>query len=196
MLRIREDLLGGGGLNDVTGVHNLHAVGHTGHHTHGVGDHHHTGTGFALEVAHQVQNLGLNGHVQSSCRLIGDEKLRVTRERHSDHHSLTHTTRELVRVLIHASFCIRNTNHLQQLDSACLGLFLIHAHVEDERFADLAVDRQHRVQRGHWILEDHCDFVTADPSNLLIGHLQNIFALKDHFAVNDFAWRAWHQSHQ
>ena len=45
----------------------------------------------------------LDRHVERRRRLVGDEQLRVARERHRDHHPLAHPAGELVRILVDAS---------------------------------------------------------------------------------------------
>ena len=50
----------------------------------------------------QLQDLGLDGHVERGRRLVGDQQVGVARERHRDHHALAHAARELVRVVVHA----------------------------------------------------------------------------------------------
>src|SRR5690606_18476817 len=42
----------------------------------------------------------------------------------------------------------------------------------------------------------HRDLVTANVTNLLVGHLQHVLAVEDDFAVDDLAWRARDEPHQ
>ena len=56
----------------------------------------------ALQLAQQVEDLRLNGHVERRGRLVGDQQLRLRRERHGDHHALAHAARELVRIGLEA----------------------------------------------------------------------------------------------
>ena len=51
-------------------------------------------------LAQQVEDPGLDRHVERGRRLVGDQHLRVARERHRDHHALPHAAGELVRVLV------------------------------------------------------------------------------------------------
>ena len=53
----------------------------------------------ALQLGEQVHDLGLHGHVEGGGRLVGDEHLRVQRQRHRDHDALAHAAGELVRVV-------------------------------------------------------------------------------------------------
>ena len=50
-----------------------------------VGDEEHREGSLALQIAQKVEDLRLNGDVEGSGRLVGDEKLRFCRQRHRDH---------------------------------------------------------------------------------------------------------------
>ena len=65
-----------------------------------MGDQQDTGTVLLLELFHQVQDLGLDGHVQGGGGLVGDQELRVVAESHGDHDTLAHTAGQLVRVVL------------------------------------------------------------------------------------------------
>ena len=118
-------------------------------------------------VAHQVEDLGLDRHVERGRRLVGDQQLRVAGERHRDHHALAHTAGELVRVLVDALLGVRDADHLAAARSSALRAWSLFIPMcSCERLADLPVDRQHRVERGHRVLEDHRDLVAADRADL------------------------------
>jgi hypothetical protein len=53
----------------------------------------------ALQRVEQFQDLSLDGHVERRRRLVRDQQRRIARERHGDHHALTHPTGQLVRVV-------------------------------------------------------------------------------------------------
>jgi hypothetical protein len=56
--------------------------------------------------------------------------------------------------------------------------------VQHQRLADLIADAEHRVQRGHRLLEDHADLVAADGAHLAVRHLQQVLALEADLASN------------
>ena len=120
-----------------------------------------------LEVAHQVEDLRLDGDVERRGRLVGDQQLRVAGQRHGDHHPLPHAAGELVRIFAHPPRRRRDADQGQHLDrprsSACAR---VEALVQPQRLADLAADGQHRVQAGHRLLEDHADVVAAQLAHL------------------------------
>jgi hypothetical protein len=67
-----------------------------------VGDEDHGETQLLLELGDQLQDLRLDGDVERGGRFVGDEQLRLARERHRDQHALAHAARHLVRVLLDA----------------------------------------------------------------------------------------------
>ena len=69
-----------------------------------------------LQVAHQVEDLRLDGHVQRRGRLVGDQQLRIAGQRHGDHHALAHAAGQLVRILAHPPRRRRNADQRQHLD--------------------------------------------------------------------------------
>ena len=85
-------------LDDAAGVHHRHVVGRLGDHAEVVGDHHDGRVELVLEAADQLEDLRLHRHVERGRRLVGDQQLRLVRERHRDHRALAHAARELVRI--------------------------------------------------------------------------------------------------
>ena len=81
-----------------------------------VGDQHDRHAGSLLQLAQQVQDLGLGRHVQGGGRLVGDQQFRVGRQRHRDHRPLAQAAAELVGVLVHALLGARDAHQPQQLD--------------------------------------------------------------------------------
>ncbi len=63
--------------DDLTRVHDGDPVAHLGDHAQVMGDEDDGRAGLLLEHAHEVQDLGLDGHVQRRRGLIGDEQLRL-----------------------------------------------------------------------------------------------------------------------
>jgi arylsulfatase A-like enzyme len=61
-------------LDDLAGLHDRHALGHLGHHAQVMGDQDDRRPHLAAQVAHQVQDLGLDGHVQRGGGLVGDQQ--------------------------------------------------------------------------------------------------------------------------
>ena len=108
----------------------------------------------ALQLAQQVEDLRLDRHVERGDRLVGDDQLRLQRERARDADALALAAGELVRVAVVVLGVEPDDVH-QLLDAAlALALALLHP-VDHERLADDRADRLARVQRRVRVLEDH-----------------------------------------
>ena len=178
MQRTGEDLLDRALLDLASGVHHHHALAHLGHHAEVVRDQHDRRAEPVLQVAHQVEDLRLDRHVQRRRRLVGDQQLRIARQRHRDHHPLAHAAGKLMRILAHPPLRRGNADQHQHLDRPLLGVARRQALVKLQRLADLPADRQHRVEAGHRLLEDHRDRVAADVAHLRLGDVEQVAALE------------------
>ena len=87
-----------------------------------MGNHDGCRTGLPLRNLENIENLSLNGHVQRRGWLIGDDDLRVIRNRNGNNHALTHTTRELVWEALDALLWFWNTHQIKQLNCLLLRL--------------------------------------------------------------------------
>ena len=75
-------------LDDLARVHDRDPVAHLGDDAEVVGDEDDRRAGLVAQVAHQVEDLRLDRHVERGRRLVGDEQLRLAGERHRDHDAL------------------------------------------------------------------------------------------------------------
>ena len=89
MARPPEHLVGRPGLHDPPRVHDEDAVGDPGHDAEIVGDHKHAHAALRAQARDELEDLGLDGHVERGGRLVGDEQRRRARERDGDHRALT-----------------------------------------------------------------------------------------------------------
>ena len=159
----------GGLLHLAAGIHDDDALGDLGHHAEVVGDQHDGRADAVLEVAHQVEDLRLDGDVERGGRLVGDQQLRVAGERDGDHHALAHAARELVRVFAHAPLRLGNADQRQHLDRA-----FARPAACDRPWCSRSVSPICRptvstgFRRGHRLLEDHADLVAADVAHLAV----------------------------
>jgi hypothetical protein len=138
-------------------IHDVHPIGVAGHDPEVVGDHQERDAEPVRQVAHQLQHLRLDGHIECGGRLVGDQKLGVAGEPDGDHHALAHAAGKLVRILPEPALRIGDPDHAQELDRARLCRLPVHPEMDQERLHELQTDREHRVQRGHGFLEDHGD---------------------------------------
>ena len=116
-------------------------------------------------LAEQVHHLGLDRDVEGRDRLVGDDQLRLDRERPGDADALALAARELVRVAVDVLGV--EADQLEQLLHPGLLLALVQA-VHAQRRADrIVADRVPRVERGVRVLEDHLH-VAADGAQLVL----------------------------
>ena len=114
--RVADHLASGADLGGATGVHDDDPVGHLGDHAHVVGDDHDRRAVGLLQLDHQVEDLRLGRDVERRRRLVGDQQLRVARQRHGDDDALAHAAGELVRVVVDAPLGVGDADLAQQLD--------------------------------------------------------------------------------
>ena len=126
MHRIPEDFLRLAVLHDLACVHNRNPIRHVGHDAQIVRDKDNGKMSLLLDLIDQLQNLGLNGHVQSRGRLVADQNIRICRQCDSNHDSLPHAAGKLKRILVEPGGRFRNAHLLHKLDRLCLCNGFVH----------------------------------------------------------------------
>ena len=180
-----EQVAGRRGLDDEPGVHDVDPVGHPGDHAQVVGDEDERRAGLGREAGDELQDLGLDRHVEGGRGLVRDHQLRLEGQRHRDHHALAHAARELVREALEPGLRLRDADHAQQLRRPRPGLGLGHLPVGDDRLGHLLLDREHRVEARHRVLEDHRDVAAADLAHVRLVHRHEVDAVEQHRAALD-----------
>ena len=180
MQGVVEHILQGAVLHDLACVHHRHRVAHLRHNAQIVGDHDHGGVVLFLELAHQLQHLGLDGHIQGGGGLVGDEELGVAGQGDGDHHPLLHAPGELMGVFVGP--LPGDTHQFQHLLGPLHGGVFIQALMELQALGDLLPHGEHRVQGGHGVLEDHGYVLAPDLVHLGGGEVEDIPAF-DHQPV-------------
>ncbi len=92
MLRVLEERQHIGSLHDFACVHDHHVTSELRHDPQIVRDQEDGHAHVGLQGSQQVENLGLNGHIEGGGRLIRDEQVGAAGEGHGDHHPLLHPT--------------------------------------------------------------------------------------------------------
>ena len=77
------------------------------------------------DVADQVEDLGLNRHIERRGGLIGDQDSRPAGNRHCDHDALAHSAGKLVRIGLRPLLRIGYADRTQQLDSGASASALV-----------------------------------------------------------------------
>ena len=187
MAGLREEAVGAAGLDEHAGVHHVHALAHSGDDAEIVRDHDQRRVTLGDELLQHFEDLSLDRDVQGGRRLVCDQELRLARERHRDHRPLPHPARELVRIVPQALVRARDPDLIEQLGRTLVGLLAIHPEVHFERLADLPADGEHRVERGHRVLEDHRDLAAADRAQVLVVEREQVAAAEHRRALGDAA---------
>ena len=157
--RLLEQLVHRGGLDDPARVHDVDAIAHAGGDAEVVGDHQDGRAELVGELLDQLEDLGLDGHVERGRGLVGEDELGVAREGDRDHDALAHAARELERVVPEALLGPRDADLREQLDDAVARGRVREAHVLADRLGDLVADGEGRVQARQRVLEDEPDLL-------------------------------------
>ena len=118
MLRIGEQVVDVGALDDPAGIHHQHLVGDLGDDAEIMGDDQDRHAEPLLQVAQQVEDLGLDGDVERRGRLVGDQQRRLAGQRHGDHHALAHAAGHVVRKVVDALRGGGDPHQIEHLDRA------------------------------------------------------------------------------
>ena len=132
-------------------VHDRHPVADVLDHAHVVGDEQVGQAQPALQVAQQVQDLGLDAHVQRAHRLVADHEVRLQDEGTGNADPLPLPAGELVRVA--PGVVRREADHLHHLRHPVRALIGRAQAMDAEALADGGGDRRAGVERRVRILE-------------------------------------------
>ena len=177
MVRLAIERLPVRNLNHLTQIHNGNAIGNVLHDGQVVSDKQIRGTELVLEFLEQVQNLGLNGHIQSGNRLVADDQLGLQSERAGDADTLALAARELVRITVDVLGI--QTDDVQQLADALDTLLLGTHAMNGHGLGDDLADGHTGIERSIGILEDELHLATH-VLDLMLAHLGNVFTLEEH----------------
>ena len=169
MLRLPEKDIARGLFNQLAGVHNSDTIRHFRDHAQVMCYQQHGHATLFLHLSDQFQHLRLDGDIQRSGRLIGDQQIRITGQRHSDHDALFHTAGQLVRVFAIAACGVGDTDIVQQFHHPLLHLPATHTLVLFKAFCNLVADGHHRIQRCHRLLEYHGDAAATHSAHAGFG---------------------------
>ncbi len=143
------------GLDQPSAAHHRDTVGDLGDNAHVMGDEQHRGAVIALQITDQGENLLLRGDIERGGRFVRDQEFRLQHQRHRDHDALALAAGEAVRVGGEDAIDMRQADLLHHVEDALLARACIEGRVGAEHFVDLAADRDHGIERGHRLLEDH-----------------------------------------
>src|SRR5450759_3848303 len=187
MLGVREHVNGRARLDHPPRVHHHHALAHAGHHAEVVCDQDGGRAEVAVDMAQQVEDLGLDGDIQGGGRFVGDQDLRRGGETHRDHGPLAHPTGKLVRVIASACLGRRDAHPAQHRHRHGHRLGPVQAVMQANRLRNLPTGPEDRVQGRHRVLNDHRDVLSTDLTHLSLCRLGEVSTLVDDTAADDLA---------
>ena len=145
-----------------------------------MGDEHDRGSRLIAQVTQQVEDLCLDGDVESGRRLVGDDELGTEGERHGDDDALLLSTGELVRVVIEAALRIGDPDLLHGGDDLGLEFGLARTPVVGaQAFGDLPSHRVDGVECRRWLLEHHRHICSAHLAQLFPGDAEDVLSGDD-----------------
>jgi hypothetical protein len=163
VLRIGEQALRRRGLDDDTGVHHRHAVGHARDHAKIVRDQNHAHAAVARNPAQELKDLGLHGHVKRRRWLVREQEPGRARDRHRDDNALAHADGHFVGIGTQALLRCRDADLAEEADRFGSRFSEAEAAMGSQRLGDLVADSDHGMERRSRVLEDHAN---RRPANL------------------------------
>ncbi len=101
---IGKNILHWSALHDAACVHDRNLLAQSRYDTQIMGNEHNRCTNFLTYVFHELQYLGLYGHIQCSGWLVGYEYFRLAGNSHGNHYPLPHPAAKLMRVIVDPLF--------------------------------------------------------------------------------------------
>ena len=177
VLRIVENLRRRAFLDHQPLLHDENPVGDAPHDAEVMGDEQKPHAHLVFQILQQVEDLGLNGHVERRRRLVRDQDVGLVGQCHGDHHPLPLPPRKLVRIGIHAAFGVVDADLLEQFQHPRPRRLTLQPLMQRQRFRQLLLDRVERVERGHRLLEDEGDVVAAHVAQQLVVGADHLLAV-------------------
>ena len=124
MCRFIENIINRPLLYDLTCIHNGYFITDISHNAQVMGDENDTHLGFLLQILHQLQDLCLDGHIQSRSRLICDQQIRAAYHSCADHNPLTQTAAQFMGKAVIPALRFRNPHIGKHLNHRFFRFFL------------------------------------------------------------------------
>ena len=169
-------------LDHAAGIHHGDFVGAAGDDAEVVGDQDHRHVAAALLARQQIEDLRLDRHVERGGRLVRDQELWFAGQRDRDRHALPHAAGKLMRILRQPLLGRGNADGREQFDAALAGGGVVELEMLLQRLDQLRADREHRIQRGHRILEHDRQRAAAQLAQFLRRELQQVLPVEHHAA--------------
>lgn len=184
MHRVCEEFLVGSFLDTLSHIHNHDLVRDMFYNGKVVGYEHVGKFHFLLEIHEQVQNLSLNGYVQSTDGLVANDELGFKSQGSGDADTLTAAAVQLMRIGVDQS--LGKTYGVHQFLGALVKVCFRLAHLVNlQRHGDGVGDGHTGIQAGIGILEDNLQFLSV-VAHLVLTQLGNVLTIVENLAFSRF----------
>ena len=155
--------------DQVAGVHDGDTVGDLRNDREIVRDKQHGEAETGAEIGEQIEDLRLDGDVQSGGRFVGDEQARAVDDGHGDHDALAHAAGKLMRIIAVAARGVGDGDVVHGVDRAAPGFLFRDWIVREHGFGNLVADAHDRVEGGHRLLKNHGDLRAPEEAHGIVG---------------------------
>ena len=135
-----------------------------------------------MQILDQLEDLGLDGHVQGGGGLVADQDLGLAGQGDGDHDALAHTAGILEGIVVKPGGGVGDAHLVHQVQRAVAGLHLGAVLVLEDHGGDLLPDGDDGVQGGHGVLEHGGNPAAPDLAPVLgvlhVGQVQNAGAVE------------------
>ena len=131
-----------------------------------------------LQPFQKLQNSGLNGYINSSSRLIRDQKVGIICKGHCNHHALPLAPGKLMGIGIQTLRCLRQPDKVEELQDPPVCIYTGHTLMKHETLTNLSFYGVKRIQGSHRLLEDHRNSITTHLLQGLFLHSHDLAAFK------------------
>ena len=132
-----------------------HPVGYLCHGIPVMANEEHGHSAFALQHSKQCQNLKRHLVVKGCGGFVANKKLRIHGNSHGNHYALALSARELVRVLAHNLFGVRQLHSLKLCQGSVTRRRPAQAQGRLRCFGNLPAHAHRWIQGRHWFLKNH-----------------------------------------
>ena len=178
-----KDIPGGSLFHDLSGVHHGDLIRQFRHDSQVMGDQEDGHSRSVPEFPEQVEDLGLDGHVEGGGGLVGDQQAGCAGHGAGDHHPLSHASRQLVRILVEAPGRVGDSHPLQPAQGLGPGVPRRQAAGPPQGLAQLVADLQVGGQGRQGVLEDHAHARAAHAVQLRLRGAKDLAPLEAHRAA-------------
>ena len=147
--------------------HHHHPIGDLGYDAEIMGDEQHARAAPLLHLLDELEDLRLRRDVERGRRLVGDQQCGVEDQGRRDHHALALAAGDLVRIGGVHALGIGQAHRFEHGEHPGTALRLVEIGVNAQHLLDLVANRQHGVERGHRLLEDHRHAVASQGAQAL-----------------------------